>query len=391
MIIERDITPRLLKAARSAPAITLTGPRQSGKSTLCRALFPKHQHVSLEAPDVRAFAVEDPRGFLAEFPQGAILDEVQRAPELLSYLQDVIDDDPMPGRWVLTGSQNLALLESVSQSLAGRTEVHNLLPLARSEVERFPEHPDSLDEALLAGGFPRILDRGLEPSDWLRSYIATYIERDVRMISNVGNLDSFQRFLRLCAGRTAQMVNLSSLSSDCGVSQPTARAWLSILEASFVTFRLPAFSARLRKRLVKTPKLHFHDTGVVCWLLGIRTPEQLRYHPLRGAVFETWVVSEVLKHRTNLGETGGLSYYRNRGGAEVDLVVQQPAKLTLVEAKTSATASSSLLRSAKRVSGHLTEFNECGISVVYGGRHRQSRPDGTLIPWKSLHETGLWK
>lgn len=210
------------------------------------------------------------------------------------------------------------------------------------------------------------------------------------MISNVGDLDSFQRFLQLCAGRTAQMLNLSSLSGDCGVSQPTARAWLSILEASFVVFRLPAFSARLRKRLVRTPKLHFHDTGVVCWLLGIRTPGQLRFHPLRGAVFETWVVSEMLKHRTNRGEPGGLFYYRDRGGAEADLVVQHQAGLTLVEAKSAATASSNLLKSARRVRGHLAGLGDCDVSAVYGGRHRQSRTDGALVPWRLLHETGLW-
>ena len=350
-----------------------------------------HAHVNLEAPDMRAFAVEDPRGFLAGFPRGAILDEVQRASELPSYLQPMIDADPAPGRWVLTGSQNLALLESVSQSLAGRTAVHHLLPLARSELQRFPSCPEGLDEALLAGGFPRIFDRGLAPSDWIRSYVATYIERDVRMISNLGDITLFQRFLQLCAGRTAQMLNLSSLSGDCGISQPTARAWLSILDASFVAFRLPAFSARLRKRLVKTPKLRFYDTGVVCWLLGILTPEQLRSHPLWGAVFETWVVSEVLKHRTNCGETGGLSYYRDRSGAEANLVVQRPERPFLIEARSTATASSNLLTSVGRVRGHLSEQGDYDISAVYGGRHPQSRSDGTLIPWHLLHETGLWR
>ena len=243
MAVERDLTPRLVAAARAAPSITLTGPRQSGKTTLCRAVFPQHPYLSLEAPDVRAFASEDPRAFLAQLPNGAVIDEVQRVPDLPSYLQGIIDADPQPGRWVLTGSQNLSLAESVSQSLAGRTEVHHLLPLARSEVVSFARYPTSLEETLLTGGYPRILDRDLDPSDWLRSYVATYIERDVRTISNVGDLTTFQRFVELCAGRTAQLLNYSSLADDCGVSQPTAKAWLSILETSLIVFRLPPFQS----------------------------------------------------------------------------------------------------------------------------------------------------
>ena len=301
MLIDRDLAPNLVRAASQLPAMTLTGPRQSGKTTLCRALFPQHPYVTLEAPDVRAFAMEDPRAFLAQFPKGAVIDEVQRVPDLLSYLQGIIDADPAPGRWILTGSQNLSLLESVSQSLAGRTAVHHLLPLTRGEVGRFDRPPKSLEETLFAGGYPRIFDRNLDPVEWLRSYVATYLERDVRTISNVGDLATFQRFIELCAGRTAQLLNYSSLANDCAISQPSAKAWLSILEASFIASRLPAFHANLRKRIVKMPKLFFYDTGLVCWLLGIRTPEQLRSHPLRGPIFETWVVSEIVKHRTKPG------------------------------------------------------------------------------------------
>ena len=391
MAVERDLTPRLVAAARAAPSITLTGPRQSGKTTLCRAVFPQHPYLSLEAPDVRAFASEDPRAFLAQLPNGAVIDEVQRVPDLPSYLQGIIDADPQPGRWVLTGSQNLSLAESVSQSLAGRTEVHHLLPLARSEVVSFARYPTSLEETLLTGGYPRILDRDLDPSDWLRSYVATYIERDVRTISNVGDLTTFQRFVELCAGRTAQLLNYSSLADDCGVSQPTAKAWLSILETSFIVFRLPPFQSNPRRRLVKMPKLHFYDSGLACWLLGIRTADQLRSHPLRGALFESWVVSEVAKHRANAGETRGLSFYRDRDGAEVDLVIERLDRTTLVEAKSSQTASSSLFDGARRVRRRLAEaYRPCDAAVVYGGDDSQHRADGSLIPWHELHEAGLW-
>ena len=387
MTIPRDLTPRLLRAAQTSPSITLTGPRQSGKTTLARAVFPEHSYVSLEAPDVRAFAAEDPRSFLAQYPDGAIIDEVQRVPDLPAYLQGMIDADPRPGRWILTGSQNLALAASVSQSLAGRTAIHHLLPLARREVVRFAQHPRTLEQALLAGGYPRIFDEDLDPSEWLRSYVATYVERDVRTIRQVGDLATFQRFVELCAGRTGQLINQLSLASDCGVSQPTARAWLGILEASFIIFRLQPFYRNLGKRLIKTPKLHFYDTGLACWLIGIRTPQQLRTHPLRGAIFETWVVSEIVKHRLNQGETRGLFFYRNRDGAEVDLVIEHSSRLTLIEAKSSQTPSASLFGGALRVQRHLTAaLLKSDIAVVYGGAESQNRTVGRLIPWYSVHE-----
>jgi predicted AAA+ superfamily ATPase len=317
-----------------------------------------------------------------------VIDEVQRCPDLPSYLQGIIDADPKPGRWILTGSQNLTLLASVSQSLAGRSAVLHLLPLARSEVIRFKRHPKSLDETLLSGGYPRIFDQRLDPSDWLRSHVATYIERDVRTISNVGDLATFQRFVELCAGRTAQLLNYSALAGDCGISQPSAKAWLSILETSFIAFRLPPFHSNLRKRLVKMPKLHFYDSGLACWLLGIRTPEQLRSHPLRGAIFESWVVSEICNHRMSRGESGGLSFYRDRDGAEADLIIEDPDRLTLVEAKSSQTASASLFDGANRVRGHLAQPSRpCDVVVAYGGEEAQRRSNAKLVPWAALHKS----
>ena len=388
-MIYRDLTLEIIKAATRAPAITLTGPRQSGKTLLCRALFPDHPYRTLEDPDQRAFALEDPRTFLAQFPDGAVIDEVQRVPGLLSYLQGIIDNNPVPGRWILSGSQNLSLLESISQSLAGRTEVHQLLPLTWSEISRFAKYPKRLEDILFSGGYPRIFDRELEPPAWLRSYVATYLERDVRMLGNVGDLVTFQRFVELCAGRTGQLLNYSSLANDCGISQPTAKTWFSILEASFIAFRLPAFSFRLRKRLVKMPKLYFYDTGLVCWLLGIREAQQLLTHPLRGAIFETWITSEILKHRTNQGETRGLSFYRDSNGAEVDLVIEQPDGITLLEAKSSATPAKRLFDSVRRVQRHFPDAPLPELTVVYGGEEFQQRAEGRLIPWRMLRATAL--
>jgi hypothetical protein len=386
-MVVRDLMPALRAAARSFPCLTITGPRQSGKSTLCKAAFPRLAHANLEAPDVRSFALQDPRGFLNQFPRGAILDEIQRCPELSSYLQERIDADPRPGRWVLTGSQNLALMSSVSQSLAGRTAILHLLPLAYPEVCRFRSPPRTLDEVLFAGGYPRIFDQRIQPREWLGSYVSTYLERDVRSLLRVGDLTAFQRFLGLCAGRTAQLLNLSALASDCGVSQPTAAAWVSVLEASFIVFRLPYYSRGIKKRLVKMPKLHFHDTGLVCWLLGIQAPEQLASHPLRGAIFETWVVSEILKHRLNRGVANGLSYYRDAHGLEADLLVDEGSTAIVVEAKAGQTVDQGMFASALRVcSAVSTSGCVARPFLAYGGATRQARADVTVVPWQKLHQ-----
>ena len=312
-MIARDVEPRLKMLAKQFPAIVLTGPRQSGKSTVCQKVFATLPYATLESPDVQAFALEDPRGFLKQFPKGAILDEIQNCPKLSSYLQELIDKDPVPGRWILTGSHNLSVMES-GQSLAGRAAVPHLLPLSRNEVTTFENHPETLNETLLTGGYPRILDRQLRPSDWLSSYVATYLERDVRSLSNIGDLVTFQRFAQLCAGRISQLLNLSGLAGDCGVSSPTAKSWASVLEASFIAFRLPSYHGNVSKRLIKMPKLHFYDTGLACWLMGIRDAAQLDIHPLRGAIFEGWVVSEIVKQRFNRGEANGVYFFRDKSG-----------------------------------------------------------------------------
>jgi predicted AAA+ superfamily ATPase len=347
-------------------------------------VFPHLGYANLEAPDVRAFAAADPRGFLSQFPDGAVLDELQRVPDLPSYLQGMIDQDPRPGRWILTGSQNLALLSSVSQSLAGRSAVLHLLPMAYSEITRFPTFPTTPEQAMLSGGYPPIHDRSIPPTDWLGSYVATYIERDVRSVSNIGDLITFQRFVELCAGRTAQVINYSTLAADAGITQPTAKAWLSVLEASFLVYRVPPYHANTRKRVTKSPRMHFHDTGLACWLLGIRTPEQLRSHPLRGPLFETWVASEILKHRMNRAEPTGLSFYRDASGIEVDLIVQRTGSAAVVEVKSASTAPHRLFDGLRRAAGAGPEGSE--PILVYAGPELQRRTEGLLLPWNRLHE-----
>jgi uncharacterized protein len=384
-MIERDIQPRVKQLAREFPAVVVTGPRQSGKSTLCKGLFPKLPYVSLEAPDVRAFAIEDPRGFLSQYPKGAVLDEIQNCPRLPSYLQEIIDRDPKPGRWILSGSQNLAVVHTVSQSLAGRAAMVQLLPLSRGEVLRFNKHPVELDQTLMFGGYPRIHDQGLRPADWIGSYVATYIERDVRQITNIGDLVTFQRFIQLCAGRVGQLLNQSSLASDCGISSPTAKSWMSVLEASYITYRLPSYHGNMSKRLIKMPKLHFYDSGLVCWLLGIRDATQLQVHPLRGAIFESWVVSEIIKQRFANGEPNGVHFFRDKSGLEADALVQKPTGWCVVEVKAGMTISSDAARTALQVS---ELFNKGSTKaqpvIVHGGDEQQRRNNAVFLPWNRI-------
>lgn len=388
-LIQRNLERVLQRAARQYPVVSVTGPRQSGKTTLVRSTFDEHAYVSLEAPDQAAFAREDPRGFLGQFVGGVIFDEIQNVPELLSYIQTMVDEDPEPGRFVLTGSQHFALSEAISQSLAGRTAVSHLLPLGYDELKRFDDPPEDLWEVVWAGGYPRIFDRGIAPDDWLSNYVTTYVQRDVRQVLNVGDLTTFTTFLRLLAGRTAQERNLSSLGGDAGVSHNTARSWLSVLQTSFLTIELPAFYRNFRKRLVKSPKTHFLDSGLVCYLLGITAPDQLVHHPLRGAIFETWVVSEIYKARVHAGLEPSMSHLRQTRGAEIDCLVEASQGLILVEAKSGATVHNKYLRGLTDIAEQLEERDEWPAilrRLAYGGNQRQRRTHGDVIPWNQLDE-----
>jgi uncharacterized protein len=380
-MIERDLAPHLLALFAQYPFVTVTGPRQSGKTTLCRATFPRLQYVNLELPDTRAFATEDPRGFLAQFDGGAILDEVQRAPDLLSYLQVLADERRGNGLFVLTGSEQFRLSEAISQSLAGRTALLRLLPLSVRELHQAAIRR-STDELLHAGGYPRIYDQGLDPRQALGDYFETYVERDVRMISDIRNLSAFQRFVGLCAGRIGQLVNLSALGADAGVSHTTAREWLTVLEASYIVFQLQPHHANIRKRLVKSPKLYFYDVGLASYLLGIENARQLVTHPLRGGLFENAVVLEALKHRFNQARRSNLSFFRDSRGLECDLLYASGDALLAIEAKSGATVASDFFAALDRVAELVPSIS--AKAVVYGGRESQTRSRGSVTTLADL-------
>lgn len=385
-MIPRFIEPRLRELAGYYPVVLVTGPRQSGKTTLCRSVFADRPYVSLEALDTRDYARTDPRGFLADHAGGAVFDEVQQVPELLSYLQTEVDERPEPGRFILTGSQHLGLTQTVAQTLAGRCGTLVLLPPSLDELRAFPSAPDDLYTLLWQGSYPRPYDRGIPAHRWLADYVSTYLERDVRQVLNVGDLQAFSGFLRLCAGRTAQELNLTALGTDAGISHNGARAWLSVLEASYVVHRLPAWHPTLRKQVVKAPKLHFFDSGLVCYLLGIREPGQLPTHPLRGAVFETWVVSEVYKSLVHGGRPPNLHHYRESRGLEIDLLIGRGDRLDAVEIKSGATLATDFFRNLDRLPERLAAAGlaEGRRFLVYGGETSQRRTQARVLPWREV-------
>jgi len=398
-MIPRHLESPLRKAARQYPVVSLTGPRQSGKTTLVREAFPRHQYVSLEVPDQREFAREDPRGFLGQFTGKVVLDEVQRTPHLFSYIQGIVDERQEAGQFILTGSQNFLLLQNISQTLAGRCATLHLLPFSRAELARQPmmdlavlgkavprtdgKPPGrGLFETLFAGGYPRIFDKHLDPQDWLRNYYQAYIEKDVRDLLNVGDLETFGRFLRLCAGRSAQLLNLSSLAGDAGISHTTARRWLSVLEASFLVYLLRPHHRNFGKRLVKSPKLYFLDSGLLCYLLRIRSPEDLRIHAARGAVFESWVVSEMVKNYVHRGLEPDVYFWRDSSDHEIDLVIERGKELVPVEAKSGETFAADFLDGIRYWKG-LTKKKDQPAALVCGGETSYVREEVVVMSWKT--------
>ncbi len=321
-MITRVISDKLKSLYRKFPVVSVVGPRQSGKTTLVKNVFPRLKYVSLEELDNREFALRDPRGFLSTYDNGAIIDEAQRVPDLFSYIQTEVDKKDSPGQFILTGSQNILLHENVSQTLAGRVAILRLLPFSLEELKNTPYGSWQSDRYIYTGFYPRIYDKKINPADWYPNYIQTYVEKDVRLMKNISDLNTFQKFIKLCAGRTGQILNLSSLGNECGITHNTAKSWLSILEAGYIIFLLKPYHKNFNKRLIKMPKLYFYDTGLACFLLGIQNTSQLATHYLRGSLFESFVLSELIKERFNKGIEPNCYYWRDKTGNEIDCVIE---------------------------------------------------------------------
>ena len=383
-MIPRDATSTLMRLARGFPVLALTGPRQSGKTTLARATFPDKPYISLENPDERLFAETDPRRFLARFPEGAILDEVQRCPAMLSWLQGLVDERRRMGDFILTGSAQFDLIAGMSQSLAGRVGRVELLPLSLSEMQAADCLPESLDSLLLQGCYPALYRRELLAGDWFPNYVATYLERDVRQLIAVRDLALFQRFVRLCAARSGQLLNLAALGADCGISAVTAREWLSVLEASYLVFRLPPHHRNFGKRLVKTPKLYFLDVGLMAWLLGIRDTQTLETHVARGALFETWVIGELVKQRCNAGQPADLYFWRDSTGTDVDVLIETTKGLQAIEIKSGATFAGDWFHSLRKWQSIAGEEGKLMPLIIYGGAESYERERCHVSAWRNI-------
>ncbi len=384
-MIYRKLTATLQRLAKTFSVISITGPRQSGKTTLAKAVFADKPYITLEDPAERAFAFEDAKGFLHRFRDGAIFDEAQRWPDLFSYLQGMVDEEPIPGKFILTGSQQFGLLAGVSQSLAGRVGMTALLPLSISELPAASQSSLSLDTLIIKGSYPALHVRDISPADWFASYIATYIERDIRQVLRVHDLSVFQRFVRLCAGRNGQLLNLNALAGETGVSQKTARSWLSVLESSYIVHLLPPYFRNFGKRLVKTPKLYFLDQGLACWLLGIRSHEHLALHPMRGAIFESFIISEFLKSRYNRGLPPDLYFWRDNNGLEADIVFERGTKLQPVEIKSGQTITGDSIRAGLKAARFAGE-EALQPWLIYGGDDSYERNGVTIMSWRDCEK-----
>jgi predicted AAA+ superfamily ATPase len=378
-MIERTMTTKIIALAQKFQVITLTGPRQSGKTTLVRAAFPTLPYASLEEPDIRQIALTDPRGFLSNYPIGAILDEIQNTPDLFSYIQRLVDENRRI-QFILTGSSNFLLMEKITQTLAGRTAVLHLLPFSFSEL-KLGEEP--YERLIFKGQYPRIYDRDIAPTDFYPAYIQTYVERDVRMIKNIGDINAFIQFIRLCAGRIGQLLNHTSLANDAGISPNTVKAWLSILESSYILYHLQPYHRNFNKRLVKSPKLYFYDTGVACSLLGIRAENQVNFHYMKGALFENLIINEFIKRNFNRGENRQPYFWQDNHGKEIDCLLVNGEEVTPVEIKSSKTMSTSYFDNLKYWRRLASLPDDQGYAV-YGGDQSIPTNAGSFISWRHL-------
>lgn len=380
-MIKRVAESRLKKLASTFRSVAVVGPRQSGKTTLCRTVFPKKPYVSLENPDMAEFAKSDTRAFLAQFKDGAILDEVQRVPQIFSYLQQVLDETKKRGLFILTGSNNFLLQENITQTLAGRIGYQQLLPLSLQELKLADKLKKDVNWHLVHGGYPEVLAKKIKPTEWYPAYVQTYVERDVRQLKSIGNLTAFTKLVRLCAGRTGQLLNMTSLAVDCGLDQKTVAAWLAVLQSSFIVYLLRPYHKNFNKRLVKTPKLYFYDTGLACWLLGITQPNELLAHQAKGVLFENMVVIEMLKQQMNKGLADNLYFWRDKTGHEIDLLVDDKKPIAY-ELKSGQTLSPEFY---KGLDFFQTLEPNAATKLIWGGTHQFLKNSGTeILPWDAF-------
>ena len=383
-VIKRELSKKLISAAKAFPIVAIVGPRQSGKTTLVKMTFPDKSYVSMEDLDIREYAINDPRGFLSDYTKGAILDEIQRTPQLFSYLQTNVDAHNKPGRFILTGSQHFLLQQNISQTLAGRVSILKLLPFSLNELYKTRFTFNNYEEYLFRGFYPRIYDKKISPRDWYPNYIQTYIERDLRLIKNITNLNAFQIFLKMCAARVGQILNLSSLASDCGITHNTAKSWIYVLEASFIVFLLRPHYRNFNKRLIKMPKLYFYDPGLACSLLGIETKKQLLTHSLKGNIFESFMLSEILKNRYNRGSDSDIYFWRDKTGHEIDCLIEKTGRLTPIEIKSGKTLTKDQFKNLIYWN-KLSKTDSKRSYIVYGGDLTQKRSYGNLVNWKNIN------
>ncbi len=385
MLINRILKGKILELATKFPVVSITGPRQSGKTTLAKLCFPEYNYVNLELPHLRLFAKEDPKAFLDTYNNGLILDEAQYAPELFSYIQGIVDTSRETGKYILTGSQNFLLIEKITQSLAGRVAIMHLLPFSAAELKNTIYQQDKIDELLFKGCYPPLYDRDINPVDFYQSYVQSYIERDVRNILNVSDLSLFRSFMGMVAGRMGQILNMSSLSNDLGLDVKTIKSWLSVLETSFIIYLIRPHFKNYNKRLIKSPKLYFYDTGLACSLLGIRNSSEIGNHYSKGAMFENYVFSEISKYYFNNGINPDLFYWRSNTGNEVDCIVQDGTQHSIVEMKSAQTINSSFFKGLnyyQKLSG--IDAKDCYL--IYGGNENQQRSNAQVLSWENISQ-----
>ena len=377
--IERELSAELLESSREMPLVAILGPRQSGKSTLAKLSFPEKEYISLEDIDAREFATQDPIGFLKKYKRGAIFDEIQRVPSLFSYLQTEVDNDDAPGRYILTGSHQFSLVERITQSLAGRIRLLRLLPLSFDELG---VEDMNLEKLMFCGMYPRIHHRNLRPSRWLADYFETYIQKDVRMIKNIGDLDKFVTFVKMLAARAGQILNLSSLGNDCGISHNTAQSWLTVLEGSYIVFTLQPHHKNFNKRLVKSPKVYFYDSGLLCYLLNITKESELATHSLRGGIFEGMMLTEILKYYYNIGMKPPLYFWRDKIGNEIDGLLEYSQELVPVEIKSGQTINASFFKGLnywQKIASY-----QGAMYLLYGGDESYLRSGVHITSWRQV-------